>query len=135
MIKPKRITRKRTKGWRMPPNTKYVGRPSKYGNPFKLIGDQIYCDASHRRKILDPWVLFTDQLFDPLNGDRAIVFFYRHWLAGLYDSGGIVRPRGFTLDEMERELKGKNIACWCKQGTPCHGQVILDYLYGEDGNE
>lgn len=31
---PKRIQRKRTKGWRMPPNTVYVGRPTKWGNPF-----------------------------------------------------------------------------------------------------
>lgn len=35
---PKRIQRKRTKGWKMPPNTIYVGRPTKYGNPFR-IGD------------------------------------------------------------------------------------------------
>jgi hypothetical protein len=27
-MKPKRIQRKRTKGWKMPPNTVYVGRPS-----------------------------------------------------------------------------------------------------------
>ena len=33
---PKRIQRRRTKGWRMPPNTVYVGRPSKWGNPFKV---------------------------------------------------------------------------------------------------
>jgi len=32
----KRIQIKRTKGWRMPANTVYVGRPSKWGNPFKL---------------------------------------------------------------------------------------------------
>lgn len=34
MNKPKRIQRKRTKGWRMPENAVYVGRPSKWGNPF-----------------------------------------------------------------------------------------------------
>lgn len=34
---PKRIQRKRTKGWKMPPNTVYVGRPTKFGNPF-LVG-------------------------------------------------------------------------------------------------
>ena len=34
---PKRIQRKRTKGWRMPPNTVYVGRPGKWGNPFSLL--------------------------------------------------------------------------------------------------
>lgn len=35
---PKRIQRRRTKGWRMPPDTVYVGRPGKWGNPFK-VGD------------------------------------------------------------------------------------------------
>ena len=34
---PKRIQRKRTKGWRMPPNTVYVGRPTKWGNPWTVI--------------------------------------------------------------------------------------------------
>jgi hypothetical protein len=29
----KRIQRKRTKGWRMPENTVYIGRGSKCGNP------------------------------------------------------------------------------------------------------
>ena len=33
-MKPKRIQRKRTKGWQMPPNCVYVGRPTKWGNPF-----------------------------------------------------------------------------------------------------
>ena len=32
---PKRIQRKRIKGWKMPPNTIYVGRPTKWGNPFR----------------------------------------------------------------------------------------------------
>ncbi len=34
MDKPIRIQRKRTCGWKMPPNTVYVGRPSRWGNPF-----------------------------------------------------------------------------------------------------
>ena len=33
---PKRIQRKRTKGWKMPPNTVYVGRPTTWGNPFTV---------------------------------------------------------------------------------------------------
>ena len=38
---PKRIQCKRIKGWKMPQNTIYVGRPSKWGNTFttkKLSG-------------------------------------------------------------------------------------------------
>ena len=35
-LKPQRIQRKCTKGWKMPDNTVYVGRPTKWGNPFKV---------------------------------------------------------------------------------------------------
>ncbi|UCG52923.1 MAG: DUF4326 domain-containing protein [Candidatus Latescibacterota bacterium] len=34
----KRVQRKRKRGWRMPPETVYVGRPTRWGNPF-LVGD------------------------------------------------------------------------------------------------
>ncbi len=33
---PKRIQRKRTKGWKMPKGAVYVGRPTKWGNPFRV---------------------------------------------------------------------------------------------------
>jgi hypothetical protein len=33
---PKRIQRSRAKGWRMPAGAVYVGRGSKWGNPFKV---------------------------------------------------------------------------------------------------
>lgn len=35
----KRIQQKRTKGWRMPPNTISVARPGKRGNPFPVKAD------------------------------------------------------------------------------------------------
>ena len=43
---PIRIQRKRTKGWKMPPNTVYVGRPTKYGNPF-TVGSPL-CETPQR---------------------------------------------------------------------------------------
>ena len=41
----KRIQRKRTKGWRMPAGAVYVGRPTVWGNPFKvgIDGDATEC--------------------------------------------------------------------------------------------
>ncbi|WP_342394587.1 DUF4326 domain-containing protein [Prescottella agglutinans] len=33
---PQRIQRRRTRGWRMPEGAVYVGRPSGWGNPFKV---------------------------------------------------------------------------------------------------
>jgi len=50
---PKRIQRKRTRGWKMPPDTVYVGRPTKWGNEF-LVRDCIsaeYCVGLFQRKL------------------------------------------------------------------------------------
>lgn len=33
---PQRIQRKRTKGWKAPEGAVYVGRPTRWGNPFRL---------------------------------------------------------------------------------------------------
>ena len=38
MCVPRLIQRKRTRGWRMPANTVYVGRPSRWGNPY-IVGE------------------------------------------------------------------------------------------------
>ena len=42
--RPKRIQRKRTKGWRMPEGAVYVGRGSKWGNPYR-VGTCLIADA------------------------------------------------------------------------------------------
>jgi len=36
MSAPIRVQRRRAKGWRMPDNTVYVGRGSKWGNPWRI---------------------------------------------------------------------------------------------------
>src|SRR5690348_14376983 len=42
---PKRIQRSRAKGWRMPEGAIYVGRPTKWGNPFNFRRSE-YCWAA-----------------------------------------------------------------------------------------
>ena len=63
----KRIQRKRSKGWKMPPNTIYVGRPTKWGNPFKMrVEDDrgiviwYYEDWLRKKLVEDP--TFLDEL-------------------------------------------------------------------------
>lgn len=34
---PRRIQLSRKKGWRLPPNTKVVARPTRWGNPFRAL--------------------------------------------------------------------------------------------------
>jgi hypothetical protein len=36
----------------------------------------------------------------------------------------LARPR--LIEAVRRQLKGKNLACWCPcDGQPCHGDVLL----------
>lgn len=83
---PKRIQRKRTKGWRMPEGAVYVGRPTKWGNPFSVAE-------------YGPYALFN----------------YRNRLKGML-------LIGVSLSE----LRGKDLACWCKEGAPCHADILLE---------
>ena len=53
---PIRIQRKRTKGWKMPYNAKYVDRPTIFGNPFLASSesDAQFCVDAYRRWIHRP---------------------------------------------------------------------------------
>ena len=64
----KRIQRKRTRGWRMPENAVYVGRPTKWGNPYpvKTFGSKAALD-SYEKWLVDR--LNEDPKFlEPLEG-------------------------------------------------------------------
>ena len=102
MNKPKRIQRKRTKGWRMPENAVYVGRPSKWGNPFRVSnGDCSHPDCgpgSH----------------PPSTAMMAVAAFRTHW-------------KVLLADLARMELRGKDLACWCPLDQPCHADVLLEW--------
>ena len=55
---PRRIQVKRTKGWRLPADAVYVGRPSRWGNPFVIgrDGDRAECLELYRA-----WIAAPDQ--------------------------------------------------------------------------
>ena len=99
---PERIQRKRTKGWRMPKNTLYVGRPSKYANWF-IIGEIYY--YFHRSGEIEKMIVRDRQ--------HAVELFKRNY-------------RGWIKQKDIDKLRGKNLACWCKIGDPCHADVLLE---------
>ncbi len=106
---PKRIVLRRTKGWRMPANTVKVDRTTRWGNPFRPedCGSRAEAVACHRA-----WIL----------GDEAAL-----------RAGRCRAPRGVrapTPDEIRRELRGKNLACWCAPGTPCHADLLVELANG-----
>lgn len=34
--------------------------------------------------------------------------------------------RGVVVGDIVSNLRGKNLACWCKPGEPCHADVLLE---------
>lgn len=109
----------------MPTNTVCVTRPHKYGNPFKVIGDMIFGNASHRRKFLDPWIFIEPDRNDfidwNLPSNEIVIALYENWMEG-NDNNYIIPPP--TREDIEK-LRGKNLACFCKEGSPCHADILL----------
>lgn len=118
---PKRIQRKRTKGWRMG-DAVYVGRGSKYGNPYK-VGEsyEIFMAGTYgfrqHRQILE---FITPAL---------AVDLYRIWLNYMHTGD---TPRDRPLPSEIEELRGKDLACWCPLTSPCHADVLLELANKEE---
>ena len=97
---PQRITLSRAKGWKMPPDTVKVTRPGPWGNPFTVrpgVKDSPRCVPTAE----DAVACYREMFNYP--GETA------DWLR-----------------EHLPELRGKNLACWCKPGEPCHADVLLE---------
>ena len=90
---PIRIQRKRSRGWKMPTNTVYVGRPTKWGNPYRA---------------------------DLFGGPERTTELFRRYIN--HDNEGAKQ-----LQADARELRGKNLACWCPLDQPCHADVLLEW--------
>jgi hypothetical protein len=100
---PKRVQRKRTKGWRMPENTVYVGRGSRWGNPYP-VGSMYPMDE-------ETWAV--------LNAESSVRLYREHLSATPWG-----RPALST--QIVADLAGKDLACWCPLGQPCHADVLLE---------
>ena len=94
-ISPK-VLNKRTD--KIPSDAVYVGRPSKWGNPFKMNDPLLPAGLSR------------------LGRRKAVIAEYHLW---------ITRQPGL-MDSL-RELKGKDLVCWCAP-LPCHADVLLELV-------
>jgi len=117
----------------MPPDSIKVARPTKWGNPFRVFGqnEYVYSDASHRRTILTPWIIFAPDadISERATVERTVEL-YRLWVLGYFVGNHNVKPCTFTVADIRRELKGKSLACFCKIGEPCHAEILLELANG-----
>ena len=123
---PVRLQRRRTKGYRLPPNAVYVGRPSLWGNPYSLDdvrviypwiapADRAAFAVGLYRQELDHFGLLTD--YDYVVGEAR-------WYETQAD---VARSGARSMAEYApHALRGHDLACWCPLDQPCHADVLLE---------
>ena len=114
---PERIQQRRTKGWRLPLGAKSVARPSKWGNPFRMIWSD--CEQGGMCwTVTDGKDLTIRHINDQITAaKRAVELFTIHTgVFGAYE----VEPGAYD------ELRGLDLACWCPLDQPCHADVLLE---------
>jgi hypothetical protein len=55
---------------------------------------------------------------------RALLEGRKHW--------GHPIPMNYPVPDLA-PLRGKNVACWCKPGAPCHADVLLELANAAGG--
>lgn len=121
---PKRIQRKRTKGWRMPSNAVYVGRPTAFGNP--VICTPHGCELNPCGcEGCEPYrccvKVFREYVTSGVEGRDSCT---GSFIIALDGSAGY--PNRSQLIRRLPELRGKDLACWCPLDKPCHADVLLE---------
>lgn len=114
-LRPVRIQRQRTAGWRMPADAVYVGRPTAWGNPFPVAtsGGELFPRDDSVRMFRE--LVTTGETWFEYGEDR------HRFARGL----GVNR-RVPTVDDIRRELAGRDLVCWCPLHLPCHADVLLE---------
>ena len=134
---PHRVQLSRRKGWRLPPNSINVARPTKWGNPYRV--QRAGRDVPLRYAVVDrqAWIVVHHDKWGNPKGkyggfaskDAATAFavemFERSVLGSRLEVDGEHMVRSWLAD-----LAGKNLACWCplpEPGQPdwCHAAVLL----------
>lgn len=54
----------------------------------------------------------------------------RGWSVEQFEAALLDGELGFTVEDVRQELRGKNLACWCPPGEPCHADVLLRIANG-----
>lgn len=119
---PRRIQMSRQRPWRAEhPDAVIVARPTKWGNPFTVVGA---IQAGYADNQLEGRAVAVEAFRDWLHGDT--------WAAG---ASADWDERRLDILTGLRELAGRDLACWCKLTDACHADVLLELANArEEGN-
>ena len=112
---PRRIQRRRTAGYRLPEGAVYVGRPTKWGNPFE-IGEPVDRDSPL-------WPFIAEQLPGGASGLQSVKPLQRDAVVAAHGWWFVEQPH--LMLAVAEELGGRDLACWCPLDVPCHADMLL----------
>ena len=116
MSTPRRIQRRRVFGWRAPEGAVYVGRPTLYGNPYRVV-----CIGKAWVVCIDAAPGVTGRTLGTVADEReARQIAVDRFRAGLRTPGGCEQAEFFA-----QRLHGRDLMCWCPISMPCHADVLL----------
>jgi len=79
----------------------YIGRPSRFGNPFSHLPNTLaHYKVSSREQAIE---------------------YYRNYIMNT----------PWLIKAAKEELKGKILGCWCRPDFPCHGDILLEIANSE----
>lgn len=50
----------------------------------------------------------------------------RVWIVAKFRADLLAGRLGVTVEDVRRELRGRNLSCWCKPSEPCHADVLIE---------
>ncbi len=118
-MSPQRIQLRRTKGWRKPEGAVVVTRPSRWGNPYRVLrhGDGWMVRGNGQA------IMAAEPSRDMTRAEAA------EWAVDKFRQ---MYPAGSQNAYMARiQLAGHDLACWCPLNIPCHADVLLEVANGE----
>lgn len=95
MSQPVRVQKSRKSGWRTPENTEYVGRAKETKK------------YPYGTKYANPFKV------EEHGREKAVELYKKDIL------------ERFTIEEIQQDLRGRNLMCWCPLDKLCHADFLL----------
>lgn len=120
---PTRIQGQRKAGFKLPPNTVCITRGTDFGNPFK-VGGWFKLGTPNSARVGWAWIqayAANAPGYTQIRDNAMAVDWYRE----------LRRRFPLRADQMARLRAADHLACFCKLGEPCHGDVLIELLKQE----
>jgi len=115
---PIRLQRKRSKGFKLPPNTVCVNRGTRFGNPFRV--EYMHSGWWGVKTSIDGYVDILVNNCRPAYETKELAV-----LDAVKCHKIVIESSMLIRNDIVISLQGYNLACFCPLDSPCHADILL----------